>query len=413
MFPSPRSKGASPTEERLGPPRRGTPQATAQWISAAISCAVQNHSGLLFVHSHPDPSYPLGLSSLDLESFETLATHLSPTMDGPFAAAVVHPHGWAGVVWSGGRVVPIDRIFGVGRNLQFLSPISVQPDVDAIDQRQKSALGIVHDRIRSIGLAVVGCGGTGSPSAEQAVRMGVADLTIVDKGNLDTPSNVRRVFGSRRSDLKTTPQPKVNIVGRHLEELQLGTRINQVAGDVTREQVFRHLLDSDVVICATDDHSSRALLNELATTYMLPVIDVGVRAGSKNDDSLCALVVEVRTLTPATPCLWCRKIIDGQVIREERLPEEERRKLAREGYLSGSFGVPEPSVVALTVLGSGLAMCALLTLLSEEGEVAPSGYWVDGFFGDARETDPKIPIEGCRCRSQVGLGDSAAPPFAH
>ena len=35
---------------------------TAQWISAAISCAVQNHSGLLFVHSHPDPSYPLGLS---------------------------------------------------------------------------------------------------------------------------------------------------------------------------------------------------------------------------------------------------------------------------------------------------------------------------------------------------------------
>jgi hypothetical protein len=222
---------------------------TAQWISAAISCAVQNRSGLLFVHSHPDPGYPLGLSSLDMESFETLATHLSTTMDGPFAAVVVHPRGWAGVVWSGGRVVPIDRIFGVGRNLQFLSPISVQPDVDAIDQRQKSALGIVHDRIRRIGLAVVGCGGTGSPSAEQAVRMGVADLTIIDKGRLDTPSNVRRVFGSRRSDLQTaTPSLKVNIVGRHLEELQLGTRINQVAGDVTQEQVFRHLLDSDVVI---------------------------------------------------------------------------------------------------------------------------------------------------------------------
>jgi hypothetical protein len=32
-------------------------------------------------------------------------------------------------------------------------------------------------------------------------------------------------------------------------------------------------------------------------------------------------------------------------------------------------GEPEPSVVALTVLGSGLTMCALLGLLSEEADV--------------------------------------------
>jgi hypothetical protein len=76
---------------------------------------------------------------------------------------------------------------------------------------------------------------------------------------------------------------------------------------------------------------------------------------------------EVRVLTPTTPCLWCRKTIDADVIRAENLPEQERRRQEREGYVVRSVGDPVPSVVALTVLGSGLSTCALLTLLSEEG----------------------------------------------
>lgn len=141
------------------------------------------------------------------------------------------------------------------------------------------------------------------------------------------------------------------------------------------------------------------------------MIDVGVRAGAKHKNRLCGLVAEVRVLTPTNPCLWCRKTINGHAIRAENLPEAERRKLINEGYLTGVFGEPEPSVVALTVLGSGLMTCALLTLLSEEGEAVPSGYWVDGFLGDARETEPKEPVPGCRCRTNLGLGDCASPPF--
>lgn len=55
--------------------------------------------------------------------------------------------------------------------------------------------------------------------------------------------------------------------------------------------------------------------------------------------------------------------------------------------------------------------CALLATLAEEGQVAPSGYWFDGFLGDALETEPKTPSDGCRCRTNLGLGDSAPPPF--
>jgi hypothetical protein len=220
------------------------------------------------------------------------------------------------------------------------------------------------------------------------------------------------MFGSTLADLRaTSPLPKVDVVGRHLEQLGLGVEIRRINEDVRTEKVFRALLDTDLVLNCTDTHGSRAVINDLASTYFLPVIDVGVRVSSKSGDKLAGLIAESRILTPTAPCLWCRKTINGDVIRIENLPAEERERLKREGYVARGFGTPVPSVVALTVLGSGLATCAMLRLLSEEGEVVPYGYWVDGFLGDAGDAEPLSPKADCWCRAHLGLGDSSPPPF--
>lgn len=237
-------------------------------------------------------------------------------------------------------------------------------------------------------------------------------MTIVDDDTLDTPSNVRRVVGSTAADLHATAPPaKVDVVGRHLEQLGLAVPIHRVKGDVREQHTFRALLDTDIVICATDTHGSRAVLNDLAAAYLLPVIDVGVQAGGRKNAGLAALVAEIAVLTPVTPCLWCRQRISADVIRAENLPAEQRERLVREGYLVGGVGEPAPSVMALTALGAGLATCALLALLSSEGDVCPPGYWVDGLMGDASETHPTEPLPTCRCRTRIAAGDSQPPPF--
>ena len=387
---------------------------SARWISAAISNAVTNRAGLLFVHSHPDPLHPIGFSSIDRSSIASLAETVGPILEGPFAAAVVHPEGWAAAVVDGGTLQDVPRIVSIGRNVQLLSPRDSHfPTFDeALDDRQRDALGTVHDFIRQLDIAVVGAGGIGSPIAEQLVRMGAGSVTIVDDDVLDTPSNVRRVVGSTAADLgSTVPPPKVDVVGRHLDQLGLRVPVRRIKGDVRRERAFRELLDADVVMCATDTHGSRAVLNDLASAYMLPVIDVGAQAGAKKNGDLAVLAVEVSVLTPVTPCLWCRKRISADVIRAENLPAEQRDRLVREGYLVGGVGLPAPSVIALTTLGAGLATCALLALLSNEGEVCPSGYWVDGMMGDGMETRPQEPEVSCRCRSRIGTGDTQVPPL--
>lgn len=160
----------------------------------------------------------------------------------------------------------------------------------------------------------------------------------------------------------------MDVVGRHLDRLGLGVPVRRLFGDVRDEPVWRELLDVDVVLGCTDTHGSRAILNDLASGYLLPVIDVGVQAGAKKNADLAALVAETSVLTPVTPCLWCRGRISAEVIRAENLPADQRDRLVREGYLVGGVGEPAPSVMALTALGAALATCALLAMLSSEGE---------------------------------------------
>jgi len=256
-------------------------------------------------------------------------------------------------------------------------------------------------------VGVVGADGLGSPAAEALARMGVARVTLVDADVLDTPSNVRRVFGSTSADLRATvPPPKVDVVGRHLELFDLGTEVVRRPVDVRTEHAFRELADCDVVLCTTDTHSSRAVVCDLAYAYGVPVLDVGVRAGARAG-GLNALAAEVRVLTPATPCLWCRRAISADVVREELLPPEQRERLEREGYLVGATGRPEPTVVPLTMLGAGLVTCALLALICPDGTDVPVGYLVDGFFGDSYLVGPDEPVDDCWCRRIAWLGDDA------
>ncbi len=388
---------------------------SARWLSALVSHALRESCGLLFIHSHPDPRFPAGFSAPDMTAIAALGKTIAPMLDGPFAAAVVHPSGWVANVMQDDAVRSVDRVISIGRTLRVLDP----PDVrltrigkqDDLDDRQRDALGAVHDTLRELVIAVVGAGGLGSPIAEQLVRMG-CDITIVDHDWLDTPSNVRRVVGSTITDLRaTTPLTKVDVVGAHLDHLGFDVEVHRIHGDVRREGVFRQLLDADVVLAGTDTHGSRATINDLASTYLLPVIDVGVRAGAKDKGTLAALTAEVRVLTPTTPCLWCRRVISAEVIRAENLPPDQHERLAQDGYLVGGFGEPAPSVIALTFLGASLATCALLALLGSEGEVAPSGYIVDGLLAYAQETQPTVPVEDCLCRRQLAMGDACAPPL--
>ena len=379
---------------------------STQLISKMVSRAEREKSGLLFLHSHPSIMHPAGFSMTDFQALNSLASTIPSLLEGPFAAAVKSKSNWEGLVWDGSCYIPIERITSAGRCFSILNAGEISPN--QFDSRQLLALGDINKLIRQLDIAIVGCGGLGSPLAETLVRMGIRSLTLIDHDKLDTPSNIRRVFGSKVGDLHRIPAPsKVSLVGGLCSSLGFETEIIEVVEDVRNERAFSYLLDTDIVFCGTDSHSSRAVLNAGAHAFFFPIIDCGVRVGVRHGRILSNLFSNIRIISPGLPCLWCRKVISSETIREENLPSSERAMLQREDYVAGVAG-PEPSTVALTLLGSSMMACALLAMLSEDGKEVESGYFYDGFWGEVPiKTETPVIDPDCLCLKNHGRAEKA------
>jgi len=379
---------------------------SGQWLSSVIGSAVEARCGLAFIHSHPNIQHPPFLSSLDWDTSIEWSRSITPMLDAPFASLVWSPKGVTGVMFTtDDPVTPlnVDRADSLGNGaVEQLHPVhgefADKPEFDDRQIRALTALG--NKRLRDLEVGVVGAGGTGSPLAEQLVRMGASRVVLVDPDILDDPSNFRRVVGSRPSDLGAK---KAEVVGRHLESLKLSTSVTVLSTDVRDEHAMRCLLDCDIVVSTTDTQSSRAFLNQVSYQYFLPVIDVGVRIGTAVSGAVSGMPVEVRTLLPDNGCLWCRKgVLSSQAIYEENLPNEEREKLAAEGYVQG-FGQRQPSLAPLNYFASALALLILVRLYSGQAMTTASlvfDGWEQYVHPLGVEVDSK-----CICSTWRGRGD--------
>jgi len=179
--------------------------------------------------------------------------------------------------------------------------------------------------------------------------------------------------------------------------------------DVRNESVVRKILDCDIVVSTTDTQSSRALLNQVAYQYWIPVIDVGVRVGTKKNGIISGMPVEIRLLLPDNGCLWCRRgVLDSQAIYAENLPAKERRQLAAEGYVQG-LDAPQPSLTPLNYVASAAAAITLLRLYSGQPVAAASvvfDVWEQFVHPLGTNVDPT-----CICSQWRGRADDVPIAF--
>jgi hypothetical protein len=156
------------------------------------------------------------------------------------------------------------------------------------------------------------------------------------------------------------------------------------------------LLDADVILNGTDTHSSRAALAELSIRGVIPLIDTGVRVGTRRR-RLDSLWFERRIQVPEGPCLWCWDRLSAEQIGWELARPEERGRLLEEGYITGVPGEPAPSVASLTVTAAGAATAALLGMLSGAFDAAPLAVGTDAISLEATEIQPREPNPDCIC----------------
>lgn len=226
--------------------------------------------------------------------------------------------------------------------------------------------------VRSLRVAVIGGGGTGSAVAMLLARLGVGHVLLIDKDTVED-TNLNRVHGSRRADVAAR-MAKVDALRRELEAADLGVEVRTAttwAGDPLMRDALKAC---DFIFGCTDDHSGRITLNRLAYFYGIPVIDVGLRMMAAGEGGGGHFIQgRTTTLIPGRPCLLCSGVVNAARAAEEDLqrtdPAEFDRRKA-EAYVLGG-GDPAPAVVTFTTEMACVAVGEMLAALTgcngEEG----------------------------------------------
>lgn len=321
------------------------------WVPLA-RLAAERQLDLLFVHTHPggyqEFSVADDIAEADLR--RDLAS-IAPGVELVAAVFAPSPDGLAFTARAAGG--PIERVRFAGRRLHVLAHDQLNDDQVVAFDRQIRAFGKRGQRVlANLRAGVVGLGGTGSPTAQQLLRLGIGELVAVDPDIVTEPT-LTRGWASRSEDLG---QPKVNVINRLAHDIGFGTKLTPIAGTVTDESVARQLVELDVIFGCTDDHAGRMVLNRIAYWYNIPVIDMGVLITNPEEPRIETRITHV---APTAACLLCRGRVDPGIARSERLDSGERERLRADGYVP-DIDTPQPAVIAYTTTTAGLAVSELL-----------------------------------------------------
>lgn len=380
---------------------------TSSYTNDCVVAADFNNASLIFVHTHPNSGHPSRFSPIDEDSNNRIFANLSQILtDRPLGSLVFSRNGIYGVVHHRGNLQPVSSYISSGTILSEIPSVSSGRKVAEVDSsfdRQVRAIGKAGQmRLQNLKVAIVGVGGTGSAVAVQLARMGVGGLTLIDKDHLDE-SNIPRVYGSERKDKR---KPKVEVLKNHIGNLSR-TEVTALKEDITdtdpKNRFFKKLLNSDVIFGCTDNLSSRSVLNDIALQYYIPLIDVGCRIDLNSDQSIRQAVAKVQVVSTDSACLWCTGVLDGRLIMQESLTDEEKRKLAEEGYYQGVER--QPSIVSLTTLAASIGVNKLLSLIGIYGENTCTRTQIELKDGFMIEESPEIKSD-CVCMKRRGKGDS-------
>jgi len=373
------------------------------FLIPVIKEARQTNSSVIFCHSHPGTFESPKFSIIDDDGEKKLSDFLKNRIPQKTHGALVISQGGCSARKLGGN--ESIEVIAVGRNVKKLTYVN---DLSFVSEtsfdRQIRAFGKDGQKaIQNLKIAIVGLGGTGSIVSSELAHLGVTNLTFIDPDDVEK-TNLNRLVGSTPKDLSKS---KVEVAQRTFLSINPKAKITVEKADVTEENIASQLTNYDCIFCCTDSHASRAVLNQIAYQYYVPVIDMGVSISTKNGE-VSHITGRVQMLSPGLGCLVCANALNGTMIRRELMSETQKKA---DPYFESEVGQPEPSVISLNGTVSSLAITMFLGIFTQIPSAARLQFY-DGIKGVVRsaiqsQTDNCVV---CSKKGILGFGDKQKLP---
>jgi hypothetical protein len=332
---------------------------------ALFEKAAAKSMAILKIHSHPN-GYA-DFSKTDDHSDAQLFDSLNGWCDDGLshASAVMLPNGqmFGRFIDSEGEFQQIDRIAVVGDDIRFFDA-EVAEETDETQLRTVQAFGEgTASLLKSLSIAIVGCSGTGSWMIEQLARLGVGELLLVDPDVLEY-KNLNRIVGSRMVDAKNS-RFKVDALLESVNAMGTGVKVTAIGESTYSQTVARNVAGCDLVVGCMDSIEGRDRLNRIATFYIIPYFDLGVRLDSDGLGGVSNICGNVNFLLPDGSSLLSRGCYSAESLHNEvmrRTNPEQYKDLLDEGYIKGAK-VESPAVISINGFCATMAVNEILARL--------------------------------------------------
>jgi molybdopterin/thiamine biosynthesis adenylyltransferase len=218
-----------------------------------------------------------------------------------------------------------------------------------------------QERLRRSHVAVVGVGGLGSHVVQQLALLGVGALSVVDGEQIST-SNKNRYIGVREDD----PIPgtyKVDVASRMVRNIDSSIEVCKIPDGLISVDAFSAVRKADYVFGCLDNDGPRFVLNDVATAYAKPYLDL---ASDVVEGSFGGRLV-FKTRAPG--CLFCFGEFDQNEIRTFlEGPEDRLNREAAYGIDRAHLDQAGPSVVSVNGTIASLAVTEFMIACTGLGE---------------------------------------------
>ena len=247
--------------------------------------------------------------------------------------------------------------FGERRSILFDPVAPGDGQVAGAFDRQVRAFGARAQRVlQGLHVAIVGLGGTGSIVCQQLAHLGVGEFTLIESDTVEI-TNLNRLAGASNGDFG---RPKVDIAAEGIQRVAPNARVHVFRADVTRAPTARTLTGVDLIFGCTDSHGSRAVLQQVAYQYLIPLVDMGVVIVARAPEITHAYG-RVQLLAPGKPCFTCSGLLNPEQVRRDMLSEVERKA---DPYIVGQ-AEPAPAVMSINGTVASLSVTMALAVMAD------------------------------------------------
>lgn len=326
-------------------------QINPQLIASLSQRVRKSGESLVFVHNHP---FPLNeFSKVDDEGEAKLSDFFKQrTPNTIHASLLLTPEK------SLARLLGEDKylkVMGIGTEL-FYDTKDKTSLIDHLYNRQIRAFGKAGQKtLESLRIGIVGLGGTGSVVAQQLSHLGIKNFLLIDPDILEE-SNLNRVVGASRKDLG---ESKVSITRNLIKNINPEANVEVVKDSVLKNSIAELLVDTDFTFSCTDSHGSRAVLNQLAYQYLVPIIDMGVIIAVQTQ-KIENIAARTQLLAPGLACMVCGNLLDYEEVRRDLLSDFERKN---DPYILNDIE-PAPAVISINSTIASMAITMFLSCVA-------------------------------------------------